>query len=90
MAAQQIELQRLERVGRNLHFGERAEAGVDAVGRLVAVRPAIDDGARGAHALARGGGERDRLAAVGDRQQLLDRERGSVQNNHVESLVSSR
>jgi hypothetical protein len=43
VAAQQIELQRLERVRRDLHFGERSEAGIDAVGRLVAARPAIDD-----------------------------------------------
>ena len=66
VAAQQVELQRLERVGRDLDVGERSEAGVDAVGRLVAARPPIDDGARRAHALARRVGQRDRLAAVRD------------------------
>jgi hypothetical protein len=45
VAAQQVELQLFERVGRDLHFRERAEAGVDAVGRLDAARAAIDDGA---------------------------------------------
>ena len=38
MAAQQVQLQRRQRVVRDAHLGERAEAGVDAVHRLVAVR----------------------------------------------------
>ena len=40
VAAEQVELQRFERVGRDLDVGERSEAGVDAVDRLVAARAA--------------------------------------------------
>ena len=47
VAPQQVALEVAERVPRNLHFGQRAEAGVDAVDRRVAGRMAIDDGARG-------------------------------------------
>ena len=82
MAAQQVELERLERVGRDLHVGKRSEAGVDAVGRLVAARAPIHDLARRAHARARLGRERDGLAAIGDRDELFDGERGAVENNH--------
>ncbi len=54
VAAQQVELQRLERVGRDLHVGKRSETGVDAVGRFVAARASIDDGPRCADAIAGG------------------------------------
>ena len=40
VAAQQVPLQRPQRVPRNLHLGQRAEAGVDAVDRRVARRHA--------------------------------------------------
>ena len=53
VAAQQVHLQLRQRLGGNLHFGEVAEAGVDAVGRRVAIGELVDDGARGAHARAR-------------------------------------
>ena len=52
VAAQQVQLQRLERVGRDLHVGERSESGVDAVGRLVAAR-ACDRPRRATRARAR-------------------------------------
>ena len=64
VAAQQVELQRFERVGRDLDVGERAEAGVDAVGRLVAAARA--DRRRRATRATRArapSAERDRLAA---------------------------
>ena len=66
MAAQQIELQRLERVGGDADIGERAEPGVDAVRRLVAARPRLDHRARGADAFACGVGQRDGDIAVGE------------------------
>ncbi len=43
VASEQVDLERLERIGRDPHVGEIAETGVDAVGRLVAVRELIDD-----------------------------------------------
>ena len=82
VAAQQVELQRVERLGRDFHVREGAEAGVDAVGRLVAACPPIDDGARRAHAIASRFRQRDRLAAVRDGEQLFDSERGTVKKNH--------
>ena len=38
VAAQQVDLQRVERVAGDRGFGQRAESGVDAVDRLVAAR----------------------------------------------------
>jgi len=46
MASQQIDLQRVELVGGDLHLREIAEAGIDAVGRLVASCKLLDDCAR--------------------------------------------
>jgi len=85
MAAKQIRLERLERIGRNLHFGEGSEARVDSVGRLVSVRRAIDDAARGLNAIDGVWSERDRLVFVNDLEQLIDCERRTVQENHRES-----
>ena len=53
MAAEQVELQRAERVVRNARLGERAEAGVDAVDRLVSGRAARPPRARDASMCAR-------------------------------------
>ena len=78
MAAQQIELKRLERAGLDPDIGERSEAGIDAIGRLLASRARVDDGAGGAHPPASGVGRARGLAAVRDREQLLERERGTV------------
>ena len=53
VTAQQVDLQRAERVARDGRLRERAEAGVDAVDRRIAERLAIDDGARRVDALRR-------------------------------------
>ena len=45
MAAQQVQLQLLQVAARDDRFGERAEAGVDAVHRPIVAGMAIDDGA---------------------------------------------
>ena len=82
MTAQEIDLQRFERVGRNLDFGERSKPGVDAVRRLVAIRLGVDDGARRADARDGIRRETDRFAVVGDRQQLLECEGRTVKLNH--------
>ena len=92
VAAQQVELQRLERVGRDLHFGERAEAGVDAVGRLVAARAAIDRRrARRATRRARGvGAARPVSPRSAIAEQLLERERSSRQGGSWRGVESYR
>ena len=72
MAAEQVELQRFERVRRDLDIGEGTEARIDAIRGLVAERPPFDDRSRGMDALARLGRQRDRLALVGDPQKLLN------------------
>ncbi len=74
VAAEQVHLQRPERVWRDADFRELAEAGVDAVGRLVALREAVDDGPRRAHALARGISQSDRLAVVRDGNEVIQRQ----------------
>ena len=69
--------------------GERAEAGVDAVGRLVAARAALDDGARRAHAVARAASaSATGSPRVGDGEQLVERERRAVEKDH--RVVGSR
>src|SRR5688572_28501286 len=64
---------------RNLHLGEAAEAGVDAVGRRLAIREFVDDSARRAHLRARGLGQGDRREVVGDRHELVEREGVAVE-----------
>jgi hypothetical protein len=93
VAAHQVALQRLERVGRDLDFGERSEPGVDPVDRLLALCLPIDDDARRAD--ARGCCRRDShaLAAIRNRDQCVHRQRVAVQLNHglkVESWVRRR
>ena len=69
MAAEEIHLQLRERVGRNRNLGEVAEAGVDAVRRLAALREVLDDRARGPHARAGAVGKADRCEVARDRRQ---------------------
>ena len=88
VAAQQIDLQRVERVGRNLHLGERSESGIDSVDRLVGQCLAIDDGAGGADACRRFGCERDGFGAIGDGQELIERERRTVEQDHRSKVES--
>ncbi len=82
VAAQQIQLQRAERVARNRGLGERAEAGVDAVDRLVAGRLAIDDRARRVDARARRPAPARLSAPPSAMAQLFERERRAVEQNH--------
>ena len=83
MAAQQIELERLELAGGDPDVGERAESGIDAIGRFVASRACVDDCSRGGHALARGVSQRNRFAAVRNCEQLFERERVAIEQDHV-------
>ena len=94
VAAQQVALQRFQRVGRDLDFGERSESGVDAVDRLVAARLPIDDRARRADARrAAAGAIATRSCAVGDRRRArCSVRRAAVELDHrlkVESWVRS-
>ena len=83
MAAQQVQLQRLERVGRDLHFGEGSEPGIDSVRRFVAARPPFDDSARGVDAVARRRRQRHRFVAIRNRDELFERQGRAVEVNHV-------
>ena len=71
VTAQQVQLQRGEIVLVDPRLGEVAEAGVDAVDRLLAIGLAIDNGASGRDADARVGRESDLRAIVRDRQQVF-------------------
>ncbi len=82
MAAQQVDLQRIERVRRDFHVGQGAKTGVDAVDRLVAVRLALDDRPGRTHAPRSGRRQADRLVPIGDGDQVLERERGAVEQDH--------
>ncbi len=72
VTAQQIQLQRLERVRRDLDIGKRTKAGVDAVGGIAAARSLFDDQPRRLHAVTRWIGERDRFVAIGNRHHLFE------------------
>jgi hypothetical protein len=73
---------------RDLDVGEVAETGVDAVGRRVALREFVDDGARGGHAPSRGVTERHVVVAicvvaVCDRNELIKRQRIAVDRDRT-------
>ena len=75
VAAQQIELQRAERVRRNRGLGEVTEAGVDAVDRRRRRRRMRSTTARArVHARARLGRRARPRAVVRDREQLGERQ----------------
>ena len=78
VAAQQIDLKRVELIGRNLYFREIAEARIDAVRRLVAVRVVVDHFTRGTHARARGVGQSDLFVVMCDRDELIQRQGRTV------------
>src|SRR5262249_5887590 len=71
---------------------KRSEAGVDAVGRLIAARAADDHLTRDADAGARAAVERDGFTAVRNREELFDGQRRAVELNHGsrQSQVGSR
>jgi hypothetical protein len=86
VTAQQIHLQFGERFVRDPHVGEVAEAGVDAVGRRIVVGSLVNDDACRAHALARHVAEREWLVAVRDGDQIIERERFAVEEDHDMSI----
>jgi hypothetical protein len=88
VTAQQVQLERLERVRRNPDVGERAEAGVDAVDGVLALGGAIDHRARRLNLRHRRRGEADRLEAIGDRHQLIERQRRTVEEDHPSSIAA--
>ena len=69
----------LELVGRHRLAGERAEPGVQTVGRRAALEHLVDDHARLAHAVERRLGHHDGVVAAGDVDDVLDAQCGSVE-----------
>ena len=86
MAPEEIELQGVELVGRDAHVREVPEAGVDAVGRLVAMREVVDDCSRRSHALPRGLAQGNRVVVERDRNQSIECQRLTVKLNHVRAI----
>src|SRR5204863_6032982 len=82
MTAQQIQLQCGEVGLVDSRLGEVSESRIDAVDGGVAFGLRINDGACGRHARPRIRRESDLGAIVGDREQVLEREIGSVEENH--------
>jgi hypothetical protein len=82
VAAQQVQLERAERLVRNARLCERTKPRIDPVDRFVPLGRAIDDGARAIH--ARGGvlRQRDEGVLVGNRDQIVERERLAVERDH--------
>ena len=78
MAAEKIQLERLQRVAGNRGLRQRAEPGVDAVDGAVGAGMTIDDGARRVDALNRVSGQRDVEAAIRNVDELGQRERATV------------
>ena len=83
VAPQQIELEGRQVVTVDPRFSERTKAGVDAVDGLVALGARIDHGTRGVHARTRRRRNRDLLAAIGDRDEIVDGEVVAGQLNHT-------
>ena len=88
MASQQIDLQRVELIDGDVDVGEIAEPGVDAVGRLIAMRKLVDDGTRRTHAFARGIRQADLLVVVCDSDEMIQRQGTSIQFDHSLSPVT--
>ena len=82
MTAQQVYLQRAERVPGDGRFGQRAKTRVDAVDRRIAERLAIDHRARRIDAPGSVGRKADWVVVIGDGQQLVEREAGAVEKDH--------
>ena len=94
VAAQEAELELFGQLLGDRARDEAAEAGVDAVGVLLAaVRGLLDELAGGAHALARGVRERDRPGVDGDLPDVGEREIVARQRpalDHAASLSRTR
>jgi hypothetical protein len=82
VAAQQVPLERAQRVPGNLHFRQRSESRVDAVHRRVASGVPLDDRARRLDRARRRGIERDRREAVGYGFEVGQRQRRAIEQNH--------
>jgi hypothetical protein len=82
VAAHEVVLEGFECVGGNLDVGKGAEAGVDAVRRVVVGRPVLDDVARGANACGRRRRDVHQFAVVHDGEQIVKRERAAVEQHH--------
>ena len=67
-------LVRGEVVGGDRLAGIGAQRGIDAVDRRVRLRKTFDDGARGHHAFACGGGKRDRCSGARHANNVGDRD----------------
>ena len=81
MTAEQVDLEVRQRVCRNPHLCEIAEARVDAVRRFVAAREVVNERSRGAHARAGAVGNGDRSEVVRDGGEVLERQTRAVQLN---------
>jgi len=83
VAPEQVTLQRGQRGPRDLDFGERAEAGVDTVGGVIAGGGAIDNRARGIDGGCGAWIERHGLEAVCDGFKLLEGQGIAGETHHV-------
>ncbi len=81
VAADQIQLQRLELIMRDAHVLEVAEAGVDSVDLLAAREDPLHQGVRPLHPPPRIRGEADVGPAAGDRRDLLKPQSLAVQDD---------
>jgi len=82
VAPQEVQLKRAERGDRNHHFRQSAKACIDAVDRLAAGGHAIDDDARRIDARGRMVRETDERPAVRNTEELVERQRIAVEENH--------
>ena len=82
VAAQQVDLQRRQRVGLDLHLGKGAEAGIDAIDRRIAASDLVDNVARRLHTVQGRRGDRDLGAVDSNCEELVEREGVAVENNH--------
>jgi hypothetical protein len=77
----------VERLRGNRHLGEAAESGVDAVGGCLAPRVVVHDVARRADSRTRAVGDRDGRLRVRDGHEVVERERGAVEENHAGAII---
>jgi len=74
MAADEIQLQLPQRVGRNPHISEPAKTGADSVNDFTALENVVDQRSRPPNALARFLSQRDRLVRRRDCVKLRERD----------------
>ncbi len=76
--AEEVQLELAQAVEGNVHVGEVAEAGRDAVDDRPARDGVVHDASRGPHRVPRGGGEDDGPAPAGDRLEAVEIEAPAV------------